>query len=95
MRSIALMFAVLLMVTPVAQARVCVAPHTCGNTIGCISQLKGFTTYQSFKDFLTANPYIEYEVIYATSTNITIVVWTGSCVYTEQCWDKTGICTLN
>lgn len=84
----------LVMVPAIADARVCVAPRTCGNTIGCISVLKGFSSYLAFNNWLAANPYAEYEVVYATSTNITIVLWSSNCVYTEQCWDKTGVCSL-
>jgi hypothetical protein len=89
-----ILFVALLIIPSICEARVCVAPRTCGNTIGCISVLKGFSSYLSFNTWLTANPYVEYEVVYATSTNITIVLWTSNCVYTEQCWDKTGVCSL-
>lgn len=94
MQKIFALVIMLMVLAPIAEARVCVVPLTCGNTIGCISTLRSFSTYLAFNTWLTANPYAEYEVVYATSQIITIVLWSGNCVYTEQCWDKTGVCTI-
>jgi hypothetical protein len=85
----------LLCICHTAEARLCEEPSTCGNTVSCISELKGFTSYAAFKTWLLQNPCAEYDVVYATSTNITIVWWTDNCNYKEGCLDGIGECALN
>lgn len=94
MRELFFLFLMMILPVTIADARTCETPRACGNVVGCVSVLKGFTSYLAFNNWLTANPYVEYEVVYATSTNITVVWWTPNCVYTEVCWDKTGVCSL-
>lgn len=77
-----------------AQARVCEPESVCPPTVGCAMQTKKFSSYTAFDTWLQANKYANFEVVYASSTIVYILITSNDSSLVNQCWDRVGECIM-